>query len=161
MRERQRNRITMETAPKPAPIMIEIAPGELLDKISILEIKLSRLSDPGKLGNVRVELAMLGRARDASLTSTPGLEALCGRLRQVNEMLWEIEDAIREEEHAGRFGARFIELARSVYRNNDERAALKREINLSLGSAIVEEKSYSDYGSGDQPPVATITPATP
>ena len=153
--------MTMETGPKPAPIMIEIAPGELLDKISILEIKLLRLSDPGKLHNVRVELAMLGRARDASLTVTPELEALCRRLRQVNEALWEIEDAIREEEHAARFGPRFIELARSVYRNNDERAAVKREINLLLGSAIVEEKSYSDYGSGDQPrPVAAKTPGT-
>ena len=86
--------------------MIEIAPGELLDKISILEIKLLRLSDPGKLGNVRVELAMLERARDASLIATPTLEALCRRLRQVNEALWDIEDAIREEEHAGRFGPR-------------------------------------------------------
>ena len=144
--------MTMETGPKPAPIMIEIAPGELLDKISILEIKLLRLSDPGKLHNVRVELAMLERARDASLAVTPELEALCRRLRQVNEALWEIEDAIREEEHAARFGPRFIELARAVYRNNDERAAIKREINLLLGSTIVEEKSYSNYGSGDQPP---------
>ena len=154
--------MTMETGPKPAPIMIEIAPGELLDKISILEIKLLRLSDPGKLSNVRVELAMLERARDASLTATPTLEALCGRLRKINEALWEVEDAIREQERAGHFGPRFIELARSVYRNNDERAAIKREINLLLGSAIVEEKSYADYGSGDQPPsAADKTPKTP
>jgi len=152
----------METEPKPAPIMIEVSPGELLDKISILEIKLLQISEPGKLRNVRVELDMLERARDASLTATPTLEALCRRLRKINEALWQVEDDIREQEHAGRFGPRFIELARSVYRNNDERAAIKREINLLLGSAIVEEKSYADYGSGDQPPSAAgNTPEVP
>ena len=152
----------MDTEPKPAPIMIEVSPGELLDKISILEIKLLQISEPGKLRNVRVELDMLERARDASLTATPTLEALCRRLRKINEALWQVEDDIREQEHAGRFGPRFIELARSVYRNNDERAAIKREINLLLGSAIVEEKSYADYGSGGQPPSAGgNTPETP
>jgi post-segregation antitoxin (ccd killing protein) len=154
----------MGNGPEPAPIMIEVAPGELLDKISILEIKLVRLNDPGKLHNVGVELAMLERARDASLTVTPVLEALCKRLKRVNESLWETEDAIREEEHAGRFGSRFIALARSIYRDNDERAAVKRDINLSLGSAIVEEKSYSDYagGAGDRPPAGALrTPQTP
>ena len=153
--------MTMETGPKPAPIMIEIAPGELLDKISILEIKLLRISDPGKLHNVRVELAMLGRARDASLAATPDARSALHAPKGSQRALWEIEDAIREEEHATRFGPRFIELARAVYRNNDERAAIKREINLLLGSAIVEEKSYSNYGSGDQPrPVAAKTQGT-
>jgi hypothetical protein len=154
--------MTMEAEPKPAPIMIEVSPGELLDKISILEIKLVQLSDPGKLRNVRVELAMLERARDAGLTATPRLEALYGRLRKINEALWEVEDVIRAQERAGRFGPRFIELARSVYRSNDERAAIKREINLLLGSAIVEEKSYTDYGPGSQPPSAAgKTPEIP
>jgi hypothetical protein len=150
----------METKPKPVPIMVEIAPGDLFDKISILEIKLSRLSDPRKLSNVRVELDLLGRARDSSVIITPRLEALCQRLKQVNGALWDIEDAIRDEEREARFGARFIELARSVYRDNDERAAIKREINLLLGSAIVEEKSYSDYAgsSGGQPADASRTP---
>jgi hypothetical protein len=152
----------METEPKPAPIMIEVSPGELLDKISILEIKLARISEPAKLQNVRAELSILERAREASLAATPALEALCGRLRKINEALWDVEDLIREEERAGRFGPRFIELARSVYRNNDERAAVKRQINLLLGSAIVEEKSYADYGSGDmKPSAAGGTPETP
>jgi hypothetical protein len=136
----------LESEMKHAPIMIEIAPGELLDKISILEIKLHRISDPDKLRNVRTELALLTRARHESLTATPELDALSQQLRQVNEALWETEDAIREEERDGRFGKRFIEIARSVYHANDKRAAIKREINLLLGSAIVEEKSYSGYG---------------
>lgn len=127
------------------PIMVEIAPGELLDKISILEIKLERITDAAKLANVRVELDVLARARDANLAASAQLADLSARLKAINEALWETEDAIREEERDKRFGARFIELARSVYRNNDQRAAIKREVNTLLGSAIVEEKSYSSY----------------
>ncbi len=126
-------------------IMVEIAPGELLDKISILEIKLQRISDPAKLTNVRVEFDALSQARDGNLARSAEIDALYARLKTVNEVLWDIEDGIREEEREKRFGERFVELARAVYHNNDERAAIKREINTSLGSAIVEEKSYASY----------------
>ena len=127
------------------PITVEIAPGELLDKISILEIKLERIGDAAKLANVRVELDVLARARDANLAASARLDDLSRQLKAINEAIWETEDAIREEERDKRFGERFVELARSVYRNNDQRAAIKREINMLLGSAIVEEKSYSSY----------------
>lgn len=126
-------------------ILVEIAPGELLDKQSILEIKSERITDAAKLANVRIELDVLVRARAGAIPDLAELEALYARLKGVNEALWEIEDGIRDEEAAQRFGARFVELARSVYRTNDERAAIKREINVLLGSRIVEEKSYKKY----------------
>jgi hypothetical protein len=126
-------------------IIVEIAPGELLDKISILEIKLQRISDPAKLTNVRVEFDALSRARDGNLARSAEIDALYARLKTVNEVIWDIEDGIREEEREKRFGERFVELARAVYHNNDERAAIKREINTALRSAIVEEKSYASY----------------
>ncbi|MGE3306514.1 MAG: DUF6165 family protein [Rhizobiaceae bacterium] len=127
------------------PIMVEIAPGELLDKISILEIKNERITDAAKRANVRIELDLLCAARDREITPSAALDNLYASLKQVNEALWEIEDGIRDEERDRRFGERFVELARSVYHTNDKRAALKREINTLLGSAIVEEKSYSNY----------------
>ncbi|MGD9915837.1 MAG: DUF6165 family protein [Rhizobiaceae bacterium] len=127
------------------PIMVEIAPGELLDKISILEIKNERITDAAKRANVRIELDLLCAARDREITPSAALDSLYASLKRVNEALWEIEDGIRDEERDRRFGERFVELARSVYRTNDRRAALKREINTLLGSAIVEEKSYSNY----------------
>lgn len=126
-------------------ILVEIAPGELLDKQSILEIKSERITDAAKLANVRIELDVLVRARAGAISDLAELGALYARLKGVNETLWEIEDGIRDEEAAQRFGPRFIELARSVYRTNDERAAIKREINVLLGSRIVEEKSYKKY----------------
>ncbi len=126
-------------------ILVEIAPGELLDKQSILEIKSERITDTAKLANVSIELDVLTRARAGTIPDLPELTALYARLKGVNEALWEIEDGIRDEEAAQRFGARFVELARSVYRTNDERAAIKREINVLLGSRIVEEKSYKKY----------------
>lgn len=127
------------------PILIEIAPGELLDKLSILEIKLARIADPGKLANVRVEYDLLSAARAQGILRSGAMEALFDRLKRVNTDLWDVEDAIREEERAQRFGERFIELARAVYTQNDERAAIKKEINRLLGSAIVEEKSYAAH----------------
>lgn len=127
------------------PIMVEIAPGELLDKSSILEIKNERIADAAKRANVRIELDLLCAARDREIAPSAALDGLYASLKQVNEALWEIEDGIRDEERDRRFGERFIELARSVYHTNDRRAALKREINTLLGSAIVEEKSYSNY----------------
>ena len=123
-------------------VTIEIAPGDLIDRITILEIKAARIADPAKLRNVRAELATLRAARDASLSAAPALSRLTEELKVVNEALWEVEDAIRACEAAGDFGPRFVELARAVYRTNDRRAALKREINLALGSRLIEEKSY-------------------
>jgi len=127
------------------PILVEIAPGELLDKITILEIKRARIAQPEKLRNVQVELATLEEARGKTILPSATLDRLTADLRAVNEALWEIEDDIRQCERAGDFGPRFIELARSVYRQNDRRGALKREINDLLGSKIIEEKSYAKY----------------
>jgi hypothetical protein len=124
-----------------APISL----GELIDKITILEIKAVRLGDPAKLANVRNELALLTAARGNLPLAGTNIEKLTAELKQVNEALWDIEDRIRDCERDQDFGPVFIELARSVYRTNDRRAALKREINLLAGSAIVEEKSYLSY----------------
>ena len=125
-------------------ILVPISPGELLDKITILEIKLARMADESKLANVRVELESLA-AVEASLPNDAGLPALRQSLREINEALWVIEDDIRDCERAGDFGQRFIELARAVYHTNDRRAAVKREVNVALGSRLVEEKSYAAY----------------
>ena len=127
------------------PITVEIAPGELLDKIAILEIKAERITDPAKLRNVRAELAVLSAAGTRSIPESPELRTLVNELKAVNEALWDIEDAIRRREREADFGPRFIELARSVYHQNDRRAALKRAINERLGSALLEEKAYQEY----------------
>lgn len=132
-------------SPSVRPVTIEVAPGELIDKITILQIKAERIHDDAKLRNVRFELDTLLAARDAALAVSPALEALTAELKTVNEALWQIEDDIRIEERKAEFGHRFIELARSVYRQNDRRAALKRRINELLGSRLIEEKSYEDY----------------
>ncbi len=126
-------------------IQVEIAPGELIDKITILEIKKARISDPDKRPNIRIEWQTLTAARDATIPKSDRLEDLTAALKSVNESLWQIEDDIRDCERASDFGPRFIELARSVYRTNDKRAALKRDINDLLGSRLVEEKSYAAY----------------
>ncbi len=126
-------------------IVVEIAAGELIDKITILEIKTERITDAAKLKNVRSELETLEQVRRVSVPNSPELTEATNELKTVNEALWEIEDAIRDCERAGDFGPRFIELARSVYRTNDRRAALKRQINELLGSRLVEEKSYAGY----------------
>lgn len=126
-------------------IQADISPGELIDKITILEIKAARICDAGKLGNVQRELAVLTRARDGAVRPSADLDALTGQLKAVNEAIWQIEDDIRDCERNQDFGPKFIELARGVYRNNDRRAELKREINHLLGSRLVEEKSYAEY----------------
>lgn len=126
-------------------IRIPVSAGELVDKISILEIKSERIADPAKLRNVRVELALLMEVRDKAMPQTLELRGMAEALRAVNEELWEIEDAIRECERRGDFGPRFIALARSVYRTNDRRTALKRGIDVAFGSSITEEKSYATY----------------
>lgn len=130
---------------EPPTVTIEVSPGELIDKITILEIKAERIADPAKLENVRYELGLLRAARAARLADSRALGRLEGELKSVNETLWQVEDDIRACEAAGDFGPRFIALARSVYRTNDRRAALKREIGALFGSKLVEEKSYQDY----------------
>ena len=127
------------------PITVEIAPGELLDKLTILEIKRERIEDSEKLINVGLELDVLDQARREKVPASPELDALYADLKTINEELWEIEDDIRDCERDKDFGERFIELARAVYKTNDRRAATKRAINELLGSRIVEEKSYADY----------------
>lgn len=129
-------------------LKVEISVGELLDKITILEIKSERVTDEVKLVNIRTELDTLRRTWDASPAAKVNLDDLPARLKAVNEALWDIEDGIRQLEAAGDFGPDFIALARSVYHRNDERAALKREINARTGSRLVEEKSYADYRAG-------------
>lgn len=126
-------------------ILVPISPGELIDKITILEIKAERIADAAKLAHVRAELDALAAVRARSVPGSAALNALTGDLRAVNADLWQIEDDIRDCERAGDFGPRFVELARAVYVTNDRRAALKREINTALGSALVEEKSYRPY----------------
>jgi hypothetical protein len=126
-------------------ILVPISPGELLDKVTILRIKAERMTDPAKLSNVRLELELLERTWAATPHASVDLAADIGALQAVNERLWDIEDDIREQERAQDFGPRFVELARSVYFENDERAAIKKRINTRLGSRIIEEKSYTDY----------------
>jgi hypothetical protein len=127
-------------------ILVPISPGELADKITILRIKAARMSDPAKLANVKHELALLEKTwRDSGGAAVAGVESEVANLTRVNEKLWVIEDDIRDEERARRFGQRFIELARAVYVTNDERAQIKKRINTLLGSTIVEEKSYQAY----------------
>jgi hypothetical protein len=126
-------------------ISVTVSVGELIDKITILEIKAARLDDPAQLSNVKSELKSLVAARDAAFPPSAELTELSQALKRINERLWRIEDDIRDRERAKDFGPRFIELARSVYVCNDERAALKRRINEFLGSQIVEEKSYAPY----------------
>ena len=128
-------------------IKVPISPGELLDKITILRIKSERMSDPAKVSNVRLELRQLEDTWSASAHAKIDIEADIRALLAVNERLWVIEDDIRDKERAQAFDAEFIRLARAVYFENDERAAIKRRINTALGSSIVEEKSYSDYKS--------------
>ncbi len=127
------------------PILIPVAPGELLDKITILRIKVARIEDPGKRANAATELAMLEAVQTRDVEPSDRLNGLEADLKAVNEALWDIEDSIRDHERARNFGKGFVELARAVYHQNDRRAALKREINLLLGSDIVEEKSYASY----------------
>lgn len=123
---------------------VPVSAGELIDKITILQIKSERIHDEQKLENVRRELQVLQRMRAETVPDHPDLEELVAELKQVNEKLWEIEDNVRTCEREGDFGERFIELARSVYKTNDHRAVVKRRMNELLGSNLVEEKSYVD-----------------
>ena len=126
-------------------VTVDIAPGELVDKITILEIKLERITGEAKLQNVRTEWTILTAVRDTDLPSSTERDNLTAKLKVVNEKLWVIEDDIRDCERQSDFSNEFIRLARAVYFNNDERARLKRRINELLGSPLIEEKSYAAY----------------
>ena len=132
-------------------ILVPVSFGELLDKIAILQIKSERMSDPAKLANVRNELSALEKTWMSHPAAGGDVAKLRADLKAVNERLWDIEDEIRVKESQQAFDAEFIRLARAVYFENDERARLKKEINLALGSAYVEEKSYADYRTGAAP----------
>lgn len=126
-------------------VLVEVSVGELVDKITILEIKAERLEAPEKIANVRLELELLMKVQQSAVAGLPGIAELRARLKETNTRIWDIENQIRELERAGDFGLPFVEVARSVYRTNDERARLKREINELAGSKLVEEKSYAPY----------------
>lgn len=132
-------------------ILVPISPGELIDKLTILRLKAERIEDEVKLNNVTIELEMLSRVSDASLPTDDRVDALTEDLYQTNSELWEIEDDIRRCEERGDFGEGFIGLARAVYKTNDRRARLKKEINSLLGSKIVEEKSYAGPAGAPDP----------
>lgn len=127
-------------------ILVPTAPGELIDKLTILRLKEERISDPEKVANVRVEKAALMETADAHVAPSTALTTLWEELYGINADLWVIEDDIRDCEKAKDFGEEFIRLARAVYITNDKRADVKKKINQLLGSALIEEKSYSDHG---------------
>ncbi len=126
-------------------ILIPMSPGELLDKITILEIKSERMSGEEKLRNVRLELSLLNGTWTRSVAEDDTVQRIHSELKNINEALWEIEDDIRDKEKVREFDQKFIDLARSVYVTNDKRADAKKELNIYLGSEILEEKSYQDY----------------
>lgn len=126
-------------------IKVPVSPGELIDKLTILEIKAANIGDAAKLANVNAELRLLQETWRASAFASADIDAEWKQLREINKKLWDIEDDIRDKERERRFDQEFIELARAVYVTNDERAAVKKQINTKLGSKIVEEKSYAKY----------------
>jgi hypothetical protein len=126
-------------------IKVPISPGELIDKLTILEIKAANISDAAKLANVNIELELLQETWRSSAFANANIDAEWQQLREINKKLWDIEDDIRDKERERKFDQEFIELARAVYVTNDERAAVKKTINTKLGSKIVEEKSYAKY----------------
>jgi Family of unknown function (DUF6165) len=129
-------------------ILVPISPGELLDKITILRIKVARIVDAAKVANVRLELELLEETWRTSGCAAVDVTRDERALQDVNERLWDVEDLIRDKEAKQTFDREFIELARAVYVANDERAAIKKRINLQLGSRLVEEKSYKPYRAG-------------
>jgi hypothetical protein len=127
-------------------ILVPTAPGELIDKLTILRLKEERMTDPAKVANVRTEMAALIKTADSQIPPSVELIALWEDLYVINGDLWVIEDDIRDCENANNFGEDFIRLARAVYITNDRRADVKKKINLLLGSTLIEEKSYADHG---------------
>lgn len=126
-------------------IKVPISPGELIDKLTILEIKAANMTDATKLANVNAELRLLQETWRSSAFANASIDAEWKLLREINKKLWDIEDLIRDKEREKKFDQEFIELARAVYFTNDERATVKKQINTKLGSKIVEEKSYAKY----------------
>ena len=126
-------------------IEVEVSVGELLDKLTILEIKQDRIKNEAKLKNIRKELAVLGAVKEKVIGRENAIDDLFQNLKSVNERLWDIEDQIRECERRKDFGPQFVHLARSVYLENDQRSHLKSQLNEILGSNLREEKSYSEY----------------
>ena len=126
-------------------IQVPVSPGEVLDKITILEIKSERIEDADKVANVKRELELLSASWLEAVEQDDSVRRIHAELKTINEALWEIEDDIRDKERAREFDQVFIDLARSVYVTNDQRANAKKELNIYLGSEIVEEKSYQDY----------------
>ena len=126
-------------------LTVETSPGEFLDKLTILEIKAERIADPAKHANVLRELELLRATWAASPLADAEVAALVAELKAVNQTLWDVEDGIRLAESQGKFDDTFVQLARSVYHENDRRASIKRRINVELGSALIEEKSYTEY----------------
>jgi hypothetical protein len=126
-------------------IKVPISPGELIDKLTILEIKSANMRDAAKLANVNIELKLLQETWRSSAFANANIDAEWTLLREINKKLWDIEDLIRDKEREKKFDQEFIELARAVYFTNDERATVKKQINTKLGSKIVEEKSYAKY----------------
>jgi len=126
-------------------ILTPVSIGELIDKITILEIKEQRLTAPQAVANVRTELAVLRREAERLGPAPAALEALKRDLKSINEALWDIENGTRAKEAAKSFDQQFIELTRSVYINNDKRARIKRQINDLMQSGLVEEKQYTSY----------------
>jgi hypothetical protein len=126
-------------------ILVPVSAGELLDKITILRLKVARIQDAEKLANVKLELSLLEQTWKDSGASGHDVALESRALQNVNERLWDIEDRIRDKEARQTFDRDFIELARAVYICNDERAAIKKRINLQLGSRLIEEKSYRQY----------------
>jgi len=126
-------------------ILVPVSPGELLDKITILRIKIARITDAAKLANVRLELDLLEKTWRESGCGAVDVARDEHALQEVNERLWDLEDCIRDKEAKQTFDRDFIELARAVYISNDERADIKKRVNLQLGSRLVEEKSYKPY----------------
>lgn len=126
-------------------IHVPVSPGEVLDKITILEIKSERIDDPEKVANVKRELELLQTTWQQSVNVDDTVKRIHAEMKAINEELWEIEDDIRDKEKAREFDEVFIKLARAVYVTNDKRANAKKDLNLYLGSEIVEEKSYQDY----------------
>ena len=126
-------------------LSIPVSVGEIMDKITILEIKAERIMDAEKLANVTAELDTLRPLVTHDALNTASIKALVAELKDINEALWDIEDDIREREYAKDFGEAFIALARAVYVTNDKRAEVKKQINLATGSTLIEEKSYEDY----------------
>jgi FkbM family methyltransferase len=138
-------------------LRVEVSPGELLDKISILQIKSERIDDPAKLWNIQTELQALTQTRNQFVETSPSLDQLFADLKRVNEALWDVEDELRFSEQRQDFGPEFVELARSVYRHNDRRSVLKREINKLLDSRLLEEKSYGSLTDTTVPPAEPST----